>query len=76
MLFDGLRPVLIGLVIGLLAGGTAASFIQSILYGTDPLDPIVLSIMVASLLLTAVIACVLPAIRASKIEPMEALQVQ
>jgi ABC-type antimicrobial peptide transport system permease subunit len=31
---------------------------------------------VASLLLTAVIACVLPAIRASKIEPMQALRIE
>jgi ABC-type antimicrobial peptide transport system permease subunit len=76
VLFDGLRPVLIGLVIGLVGGGTAASFIRSILYGTSPLDPMVLSVMVASLLLTAVIACVLPAIRASKIEPMQALRIQ
>ena len=51
-------------------------FIRSILYGTSPLDPIVLSVMVASLLLTAVIACVLPAIRASKIEPMQALRIE
>jgi len=76
VLFDGLRPVLIGLVIGLAGGATAASFIRSILYGTSPLDPVVLSVMVASLLLTAVIACVLPAIRASKIEPMQALRIQ
>ena len=76
VLFDGLRPVFIGLVIGLAGGAAAASFIRSILYGTSPLDPIVLSVMVASLLLTAVIACVLPAIRASKIEPMQALRIQ
>jgi predicted permease len=76
VLFDGLRPVFLGLVLGLAGGATAASFIRSILYGTSPLDPIVLSVMVASLLLTAVIACVLPAIRASKIEPMQALRIE
>ena len=76
VLFDGLRPVFLGLVVGLAGGATAASFIRSILYGTSPLDPIVLSVMVASLLLTAVIACVLPAIRASKIEPMQALRIE
>jgi predicted permease len=76
VLFDGLRPVFFGLVIGLAGGATAASFIRSILYGTSPLDPLVLSIMVACLLLTAVIACVLPAIRASKIEPMQALRIE
>ncbi|MEA2540065.1 MAG: hypothetical protein QOH35_1431 [Acidobacteriaceae bacterium] len=76
VLFDGLRPVFFGLVIGLAGGATAASFIRSILYGTSPLDPLVLSVMVACLLLTAVIACVLPAIRASKIEPMQALRIE
>ena len=76
VLLDGLRPVLIGLVIGLAGGGTAATLIRSILYGTDPLDPIVLSLMVGCLLLTAVVACALPAIRASKIEPMQALRIQ
>ena len=76
VLFDGLRPVFYGLVIGLAGGATAASLIRSILYGTSPLDPLVLSVMVACLLLTAVIACVLPAIRASKIEPMQALRIE
>ena len=49
------------------------SCFESILYGTSPLDPIVLVTMVGSLLLTALLACALPAIRASRIEPMHAL---
>jgi ABC-type antimicrobial peptide transport system permease subunit len=76
VLFDGLRPVFVGLVIGLVGGASAASLIRSILYGTSPLDPIVMVTMVGSLLLTAVVACVLPAIRASKIEPMQALRIE
>jgi predicted permease len=76
VLFDGLRPVFFGLLIGLAGGSTAASFIRSILYGTSPLDPLVLITMVGCLLLTAVIACALPAIRASKIEPMQALRTE
>ena len=76
VLFDGLRPVLIGLVIGLAGGSTAASFIRSILYGTSPLDPVVLITMVGGLLVTALVACALPAIRASKIEPMQALRTE
>ena len=76
VLFDGLRPVLFGLVIGLAGGATAASFIRSILYGTSPLDPLVLITMVGGLLLTALVACALPAIRASRIEPMQALRTE
>jgi predicted permease len=76
VLLDGLRPVLIGLVIGLAGGATAASFIRSILYGTSPLDPVVLITMVGGLLVTALVACVLPAIRASNIDPMQALRTE
>jgi predicted permease len=76
VLVDGMGPVLVGLVIGLAGGVTAAMLIRSILYGTSPLDPIVFASMVVSLLLTATAACVLPAIRASKIEPMQALRME
>jgi predicted permease len=76
VLLDGLRPVFLGLLIGLAGGATAATLIRSILYGTSPLDPVVFAIMVASLLLTAIVACALPAIRASRIEPMQALRIE
>jgi predicted permease len=75
VLFDGLTPVLFGLLIGLAGGATAARFIKTILYGTSPFDPIVFATMVGTLLLTATVACVLPALRASRIEPMQALRI-
>ena len=76
VLLDGMGPVLVGLLLGLVGGATAANFIRSMLYGTSPLDPMVLVSMVGVLLLTAVIACALPAIRASRIEPMQALRTE
>jgi predicted permease len=75
VLLDGLSPVLFGLLIGLAGGVTAARLIKTILYGTSPLDPIVFATMVASLLLTALLACALPALRASRVEPMQALRI-
>ncbi len=74
--FDGMGPVLLGLLIGVAGGTTAANYIRSILYGTSPLDPTVIAIMVGGLLLTALAACALPAIRASRIEPMQALRIE
>jgi predicted permease len=74
VLLDGLRPVFVGLVIGLAGGAVAGALIRSILYGTSPLDPMVFAAMVGGLLVTAILACALPAIRASKIEPMQALR--
>ncbi len=76
VLLDGFKPVIIGLLIGLAGGAGAGVLIRSILYGTRPLDPIVYVAMICALLLTAMIACIVPALRASRIEPIEALRSQ
>jgi predicted permease len=76
VLLDGLRPVFVGLLIGLAGGVAAGALIRSILYGTSPLDPAVLTAMVGGLLLTAIAACIVPAIRASRIDPMQALRAE
>ncbi|MGC1781956.1 MAG: ABC transporter permease [Acidobacteriaceae bacterium] len=76
VLLDGLRPVFVGLAIGIAGGVTAGALIRSMLYGTSPLDPLVFTAMVGCLLLTAVAACVIPAIRASHIDPMQALRAE
>ncbi|MGB8129622.1 MAG: ABC transporter permease [Candidatus Angelobacter sp.] len=76
VLFDGMRPVLFGLALGLLGGAAAGMLIKSILYGTRPLDPIVFAGMVGSLLLTAAIASAIPALRACRIEPTQALRTE
>jgi predicted permease len=76
VLFDGMRPVLLGLVIGLGGAAVAAALLRSMLYGTSPLDASVYVAMTASLLVTAMAACLLPAFRASRIEPMQALRLE
>ncbi|HEY6307474.1 MAG TPA: ABC transporter permease, partial [Candidatus Angelobacter sp.] len=76
VLLDGLRPVFIGLLVGSGGGVAAGLLIKSMLYGTRPVDPAVLAAMVASLLLTALVASVVPALRASRIEPMQALRAE
>jgi ABC-type antimicrobial peptide transport system permease subunit len=76
VLFDGMRPVLFGLVLGLVGGAVAGMLIKSILYGTRPLDPIVFAGMVGSLLVTAAIASAIPALRACRIEPTQALRTE
>jgi putative ABC transport system permease protein len=76
MLLDGLRPALVGLVLGLAASVGAARLIRSMLYGTQPLDPAVFAAVSAILLLVAALACMLPAWRASRLDPMQALRTE
>jgi predicted permease len=74
MLSDGLRPAIFGLVLGLIASTGAAQLIQSMLYGTPTLDPAVYALVSTTLLLTAIVACAVPAWRASRLDPMTALR--
>ncbi len=76
VLRDGLRPVAIGLAIGVVGGGGVGFLIRSLLYGTKPLEPMVFASMVATLMLVAAGACAAPAWRASSIDPMQALRAE
>jgi predicted permease len=76
VLLDGLRPVLWGLVLGFAGGVGAGEIIRSLLYHTQALDGLVIAGMMGSLLVAAIAACVVPALRALKIDPMQALRTQ
>ena len=76
MLLDGLRPALFGLALGLAASVATARLIRTMLYGTKPLDPFVFASVSGLLLLVAAAACLVPAWRASRLDPMHALRME
>jgi ABC-type lipoprotein release transport system permease subunit len=71
-----MRPVLIGLLLGSAGGAAAGWLIKSMLYGTRPLDPAVFAAMIGTLLLTSLLASLVPALRACWIEPTQALRAE
>ena len=73
---DGLWPAVAGLVVGLVAGGFAVRLLRTLLYGTSPLDWGVFAEVTAVLTVVAVMACALPAWRASRLDPMQALRME
>ena len=74
MLMHGIGPALLGLGLGLLMSLAATRIFQSMLFATKPLDPVVLSGVIAMPLSVAVLACLVPAWRASRINPTQALR--
>ena len=73
---DGVRPAAIGLALGLCASVALTREIQSQPYGTQPLDPGVFGLVALALLLVAGVACSVPAWRASRLNPMQALRTE
>jgi ABC-type antimicrobial peptide transport system permease subunit len=76
VLFEGLRPALIGLIFGVAASALATQLLRSMLYGTQPLDPAAFAGAAAMLMAVAVLACLIPAWRASRIDPIQALRTE
>ena len=71
---QAMGPVVIGLVLGALAALAATRLLAASLFGVTPTDPLTFGIALAGLLLVALGAILLPARRASRVDPIEALQ--
>lgn len=70
----GLRLVGLGVAIGLVASFLLATTIKSMLWGVSVHDPATMSGVATLLLLTGVVACWIPARRASRVDPLVALR--
>jgi len=73
-LVDGLKPAVAGLVLGLAGAAVATRMLSSLLYGVQPLDATVFAGVPILLLAVVGIACLLPAWRASRVDPVIALR--
>jgi len=63
-----------GLVLGAAIALIAGRFMSSLLFETSPRDPLVFAAVGVSMLAVAIIACVLPALRAARVNPVNALR--
>jgi predicted permease len=70
----GIRLVVFGLVIGIGTALGLARYLQSMLYGVRPIDPLAYATVTILLLIVTFGACYVPARRATKVDPMVALR--
>ena len=76
VLKDGARMTLAGIVLGLVGALGLTRLMGSMLYGIKPTDPLTFISVAALLAAIAMLACYVPARRAMKVDPMEALRHQ
>ena len=71
---QGMRPVIFGLVVGLAAALALGHLIASQLYQTSAFNPLVLTATMAILGFATLLACLIPARRATLVDPIQALR--
>jgi predicted permease len=76
VLRQGLVLAALGVIVGVVLALGLTRLMSSLLYEVSPLDPITFAVVVALLLAVALLASWVPARRAARVEPMEALRVE
>jgi ABC-type antimicrobial peptide transport system permease subunit len=74
VLKQGLRVATTGVVVGIVGALALTRILQSLLFGLNPTDPVTFAGVAALLIVVALLACYIPARRATKVDPMVALR--
>jgi putative ABC transport system permease protein len=74
VLRQGMTLVVVGLVVGLIVAAIVMRLLASFLYGVSTTDALTFTTIPVLLTLVALLACYLPARRATKVEPLIALR--
>jgi len=74
ILFEGFALIMTGVAIGLVLAAVVTRLMDSLLYGISPTDPVTFISVAALLTMVALLACYVPARKATKVDPMVALR--
>ena len=74
VLADGMRPVVVGVVTGVLGALLVTRFLSGLLYDLRPTDPTTFALVAAGTFTAALTTCYLPARRAARVDPGDTLR--
>ena len=74
IVFEGMRPTLVGLAIGLAGALALGRVLANLIYGIKPTDPVTFGAVSVLLAGVGLFASIIPAYRATRVEPMKALR--
>ena len=76
VVWQGMKPAAVGAVLGLVIGSGATRLLQTMLFEVKPMDPAVTIAVVVVLGVVAAAACLVPAWKAARVDPVEALRAE
>jgi len=71
---DGMKPILVGVGVGLAAALALSRLVTSLVFGVRPTDPVTFAAVVLIMVIVGMLANILPAYRATRIEPVRTLR--
>jgi ABC-type antimicrobial peptide transport system permease subunit len=74
VLVSGVRVVVLGAFLGLVGSWYVTQLARSLLFGVEPRDPLVFSVSILTIVAVGILAALIPARRAARVDPMEALR--
>ena len=76
VVMQGMGPAIVGTLLGVVAAGLVSRLLVGLLFGVTPMDPLTFSLVPPLLLAVAALACYLPALRATRLDPTIALRAE
>jgi ABC-type antimicrobial peptide transport system permease subunit len=74
VLADGLKPILLGVAIGYAVALGLGRVVSSLIFGVRPTDPLTFATVASLLVAVGVLATIVPAYRATRVEPVRTLR--
>jgi putative ABC transport system permease protein len=71
---DGMKPILLGVALGVIAAIALSRLVASLLFGVPPTDPLTFAVVATLLVAVGIAANTVPAYRATKVEPTQTLR--
>jgi len=76
VIVEGMSPVLIGVAAGTIAALAAAKLMRTLVFGVSASDPVTFAVVATTLALVALMASLMPAYRALRLDPVKALRAE
>ena len=74
VVLEGMTPAAIGIVVGAVAAFGSGKLLEKLLFGVSATDPLTLAAVAGALLLVSLLASLVPAVRASRLDPLRVLR--